>query len=454
MSHHLAMSVAGRMNLRGLLLAPHYESLAADLREIAAADPAREAAAWETRKAELAAAYGFGSSPQQQRKPFVFAEGTAVIPVHGILLNRFSSSWGYATGYNFIRAQFVAASADPDVERIIFDVNSPGGMAAGCEEIADEIFAGRGNKPSLALVDSSGYSGAYWIASAAAKLYVAPSGGVGSVGVIAAHISLAGMLDEAGVKVTLIVAGEHKADGNPYEDLSAEVRASIQEDVDAIYGTFVAAVARNRGMSEKSVRETEARVYRAPDAVKGGLADAVVSPTKALGAFVAQLDSEDTEGFDMAGQNNDAAATAAAAAEAERQAAASAAAQATAVADARKAERERISGIMGCDEAKERQVLAKHLATGTDMSVDAAKAVLAVAAKEAKAEGGNGFAAAMDRSGGAGVGADGKDGKGGGEGDGEGDGQQKPSAAAAILRDQQRATGRKLINADGTPVTH
>jgi signal peptide peptidase SppA len=450
MSHHLALSVVGRMNLRGLLLSPHYASLAADLRELAAADPAREAAAWEARKVELAAAYGFGSDPQQQqRKPFVFAEGTAVIPVHGILINRFSASWGFATGYNFIRSQFAAASADPDVEQIVFDVNSPGGMAAGCEEIADEIYAGRDAKPSLSLVDSSGYSAAYWIASAASKLYVAPSAGVGSVGVIAAHISLAGMLDEAGIKVTMIHAGAHKADGNPYEDLSPEVKADIQADVDAIYSTFVSAVARNRGMSDAAVRDTEARTYRAADAVDTGLADAVVSPTRALGAFVAQLDS-DMEDIEMAQQGNDAAAAAAAAEQERQAAAASAAAQATAVADARKAERERMAGIMSCDEAKERQALAKHLATATDMSVDAAKAVLGVAAVEAKPDAtANAFASAMDKSGGAGVGTDGKDAKGG-----EAEGGQKASVAASILRDQQQATGRKLINADGTPVKH
>lgn len=452
MSQHLARSIAGHMNLRGSLLSPLHSVLAADLRDIAAADPARERAAWEVRKAELANAYGFGgSSPQEQRKVFAFAEGTAVIPVHGLLINRFSGSWGFVTGYNFIRTQFNAAQADPDVERIVLDVNSPGGQAAGCEEIADEIYQARGGKPTLAMVDAAGYSAAYWIASAASKLYVSPSGGVGSVGVIAAHISLQDMLKEAGIKVTLIMAGDRKADGNPYEDLTPEVKADIQSDVDAIYSQFVAGVARNRGLTEAVVRGTEARCYRAQDAVANGLADAVQTPTRALGAFVADVETDTEEQDDMA--TKEGTEQQAAASQQQQQAAAPQQPSAEALADARKAERERVGAIMGCDEAKDRQKLAQHLATGTDMSAEQAKAVLAAAAKEVQpaAEGGAGsaFARAMDNTRNPNVGADGKEGQGGVAGGGQG--EEKANKATAILRDQQMATGRKLINPDGSP---
>jgi signal peptide peptidase SppA len=450
MSQHLARSIASLMHLRGSLLSPLHTALAADLRDIAAADPVRERAAWDVRKAELANAYGFGSSsPQEQRKPFAFADGTAVIPVHGLLINRFSGSWGFVTGYNFIRSQFHAAQADPDVERIVFDVNSPGGQAAGCEEIADEIYQARGGKPTLAMVDAGAYSAAYWIASAADKIYVSPSGGVGSIGVIAAHISLAEMLDREGIKVTLIMAGEHKADGNPYEDLTPAVRKDIQADVDAIYAQFVAGIARNRGLDESAVRATEARCYRADDAVANGLADAVQSPTRALGAFVADVDSDLEEQDDMATNTTQQPAVTAG----TEQQAAAVQPSAEQLADARKAERERVGAIMGCDEAKGRGALAQHLATSTDMSADQAKAVLAVAAKEAPpaaAEAGSGFAAAMANTTNPNVGADGKDGKGGPAGAGQGD--DKANKASSILRDQQMATGRTLINPDGSAV--
>lgn len=91
----------------------------------------------------LCQTYGYASS--DHGKPFAFAEGTAIIPVHGSLINRFGGYYhGYATGYQFIRSQRAKAMVDPDVKRIIYDVNSPGGEAAGCFELADESFEMRG----------------------------------------------------------------------------------------------------------------------------------------------------------------------------------------------------------------------------------------------------------------------------------------------------------------------
>lgn len=42
-----------------------------------------------------------------------------------------------------------------------------------------------------------------------------------------------------------------------------------------------------------------------------------------------------------------------------------------------KAERDRIAGILSCDEAKGREASAQHLALNTDMTIDAAKGALA-----------------------------------------------------------------------------
>ena len=71
---------------------------------------------------------------------------------------------------------------------------------------------------------------------------------------------------------------------------------------------------------------------------------------------------------------------------------------ATARADAAKAERSRVSGILACDEAKGREALASHIAMNTDMSLEAAKSMLAAAPKTeaAPAAKGNAFKAAMD----------------------------------------------------------
>lgn len=75
---------------------------------------------------------------------------------------------------------------------------------------------------------------------------------------------------------------------------------------------------------------------------------------------------------------------------------------------ASKAERARIQGITGCEEAKGREQMASHLAFNTTMSVEDAKALLGTAPKvEPKAEATNPLAAAMATSKQPNLGADG-----------------------------------------------
>lgn len=62
-------------------------------------------------------------------------------------------------------------------------------------------------------------------------------------------------------------------------------------------------------------------------------------------------------------------------------------------AQARKAERERVAAIIGCEEAKGREQLAQHVASNTDLSVEQAKAMLNAAPKTSSVT--NPLAAAM-----------------------------------------------------------
>lgn len=301
----------------------------------------------------LCAAYGFNA--QAQNKPFVFSDGIAVIPVHGLLLNRFGDSYGYVTGYTFIRRQRDLAMADPDVKLVIYDVNSGGGEAAGNFELAQESFDMRGTKPTIAIVNSNCYSAAYAFASAADKIYVTPSGGAGSIGAVATHFDVSKMLDNYGIKVTFIHAGDHKVDGNSFEPLSDEVKADIQARVDSTYGRFVDLVSQNRGLSPEAVRETQARCYSAQDALALGLIDGVASPMEAL-ALISDGGASDAQSMTA---NTDIEETA------------------MEEAEVKKSERDRVKAITTCEAATGRTSLANHLAFETDMSVEAAQAILA-----------------------------------------------------------------------------
>ena len=454
MSDQAARSALSRMNLHEVFIAHHYQGLAADLAKMAATDPAaaREKFLTETRH-ELCEAYGFNR--REQSKPFAFADGFAIIPVHGTLINRFGASYGYVTGYNFIRNQHNAAMLDPDVKYIVHDHNSYGGEAAGCFELADEIFASRGDKKIIAVVDSNCYSASMALASSADKIFVTPSSGVGSIGVVAMHVDMSKMLSDWGINITFIHSGDHKVDGNPYEKLDPAVKKDIQAGVDKSRAKFVSLVARNLGLDEKVVYDTEARTYRAEDALKLGLVHAIAVPSAALQSLIdeesdspedsdVQLSKEKETTMDPTQGNNTPAAGQPAATVQPAPAANAGTVDQAAV---QKAERERVSGILNCEEAAGKSKMANHLAFNTNMSLADAKAMLAVAGKDEAAApaapapaADSGFAAAMSRTGNPQVGADGTvPGQ-------AAQGGEQPSAAAKIMADYERASGVKLAD--------
>jgi signal peptide peptidase SppA len=262
----------------------------ADLTRFGETDAATEGVAAEVASREaLELAYGYDHEEGSERKPFVYVDGVAVIPIHGTLINRFNGSWGFVTGYNYVRRMLNLALDDDDVEQIVFDVDSPGGEASGCFELAREIMMSRKLKPSLAMVDSLAASGGIALACCATTMYAIPSARIGSIGVYRMHISYEGALKQEGIKVTFATAGEHKIDGNPYKDLPQSVLDEWTESAGKTWDDFIALVAEAREMSEADVRATQARIYRADEALDKGLIDAVKTTTEAIDAWLAEL---------------------------------------------------------------------------------------------------------------------------------------------------------------------
>ncbi|MBW5406395.1 S49 family peptidase [Morganella morganii] len=211
-------------------------------------------------------------------------EGIAIIPVYSTLVQKLGTLRPYSgmTGYDGIRRVFLTAVNDPEVKGICLDIDSPGGEVAGCFDLVDLIYAERGKKPIHAILSENAFSAAYAIASAADKIYVPRTGGVGSVGVIVIHCDWSQHIKDDGLKVSIITYGNRKAESNPYVALSDEAKAAIQHDVDEMGRLFVSTVSRNRGLSETVIRNTQAACYLAAEGVQMGLADVVASPDVAF----------------------------------------------------------------------------------------------------------------------------------------------------------------------------
>lgn len=185
------------------------------------------------------------------------APGVAVIPIHGIIEPRrsFWTEYFGGTSIEGLRLQFRKALADESVKGIVFDVCSPGGDAIGVEEMASEIFKARGIKPMIAAVNCRAASAAYWLASQADELVgLQAAADCGSIGCFTCHFDWSKWNEQFGIVPTYVYAGQFKVEGNPDQPLSDEARAFYQTQVDEIYGRFVAAVARGRGVTPASVK--------------------------------------------------------------------------------------------------------------------------------------------------------------------------------------------------------
>lgn len=367
-----AAGIAQRFNMQPALLAEQHVADLSNLMASASAPSDKDVVPYD----EMCAS-AFGFDDINRDKPFVFADGLAFISVSGVLLHRLKWSGESATGYDYIRTRFEAAMADPDVKGVVLDVNSPGGQVLGNFEMAESIYQGRKQKPVLALVDGGAYSGGYSLASAATKIVASPSSGVGSIGVVAMHVSVEKALDNMGIEVTFLYAGKHKIDGTPFKALSEDARARFQKVIEKSYTKFVDLVARNRGLESEAVRATEALTYDAEDALSLGLIDAISTPREALAAFRKELSGSITTGGSSMTTQTQPGANANAPETAPNPSAIEQAA-----ADARTAERQRIAAITGCEQANGRKTLAEHLAHNTDMTVEDAQAVLAAAPTE------------------------------------------------------------------------
>jgi len=221
------------------------------------------------------------------------ANGVAVLPLHGFITQR-PSWWGTST--REFAGWLRQAMADDSVKAVLIDVDSPGGGVAGVEELASEIRAARSRKPIVATANSLAASAAYWIASAASELVVAPSGDVGSIGVFMVHLDYSKALADEGVKPTIIKAGKHKVEANPYEPLSEAARAALQDRVDEHYSDFIGAVAAGRGVGEDAVRKGygEGRLVSASKSVEAGMADRIETFDETLARLSGGLVVADT----------------------------------------------------------------------------------------------------------------------------------------------------------------
>ncbi len=235
------------------------------------------------------------------KEAYTNINGVAVIDIMGVISKRLTFfSWMFGgTSTLEVAEALKLALKDNSVKAIILNIDSPGGTMDGTMDLAELIYSARGQKPIIAFSDGMIASGAYWVGSSVDAIFISSDTvQVGSVGVVATHIDFSQALEQAGLKVTEIVAGKYKRVDSVYKPLSEEGSKVIQDKVDYIFSVFVNSIAKNRDVSIETVlkifsTETLPPIFIGRQAIDAGMVDGMTTFDQLLNRL-ADGDSADT----------------------------------------------------------------------------------------------------------------------------------------------------------------
>jgi signal peptide peptidase SppA len=200
---------------------------------------------------------------------------TQIIPVHGILgkhLSAFETSCG-GCSVDEVSKMIDQAESNWQVRQIVFDFRSPGGNAQGIPEIGNKIANMK--KATTAFTDSDCCSGAYWMAAQCDQILCTESADLGSIGVYSIYTDRSKQLEELGVKVNAIVAGDFKIAGASFKPMTPEERSMLLEQVEYLHQKFQVAVNDGR-KGAIDIGLMEGQVFYGDQAVENGFADRLV----------------------------------------------------------------------------------------------------------------------------------------------------------------------------------
>ncbi|NDJ52608.1 MAG: signal peptide peptidase SppA [Chloroflexi bacterium] len=217
----------------------------------------------------VAAAPAAGSAPAG---PVALTPSVGIIRVQGAIVG--GNAFGTVSGAETIVDLIERANEDNNIRAIVLRVDSPGGGVVASDEIYHALT--QFDKPIVVSMGTTAASGGYYISAPADVIYAAPGTLTGSLGVISQFITAEELLDELGVEVTVITAGEVKDFGSINESLTEEEIAFWETILEETHERFITIVADGRGMTyEEAEVLADGRIFTGEQALEVGLVDEI-----------------------------------------------------------------------------------------------------------------------------------------------------------------------------------
>jgi len=216
----------------------------------------------------------------------------AIVRVYGPLGHR---SNGYTYSYEEFERDLDLAASD-EFDAVVLEIDSPGGVCTNLDEAAKRVQQLNELKPVHALINGVGCSAAYWIASAAEKVFATRTSMVGSVGSVISYTDMDGIFAKLGATKIEVTASQ--SPNKRLDPQSDEGQAELQAIVDDAGQMFIDALADFKGVSAEHILENfgQGLVFSAPDALERGMIDGIMSMEQVLAGFAARPDNNNQGG--------------------------------------------------------------------------------------------------------------------------------------------------------------
>lgn len=173
-----------------------------------------------------------------------------------------------------------AAAEDDEIEGILIEAGTPTMMPATSSVLrqAIEDFKASG-KFVYAYADNYTQNG-YYLSSAADSVFISPMGSLDFKGLAAQLLYFKNMLDNVGVTMQVVYAGQFKSATEPLRrtDMSEQNRLQTRAFLEKMYDVLLEDISASRGIAVAELDDlaNNYRVRSADDAVRYGLADATL----------------------------------------------------------------------------------------------------------------------------------------------------------------------------------
>jgi protease-4 len=163
---------------------------------------------------------------------------------------------------------------DEHIKGAVVRVDSPGGSALASELIWQSLRDVANQKPVFVSLGDTAASGGYYIASAADRIYAAPTSVVGSIGVVGGKIALGGLYEKIGINVTQRSRGPMAGIFSTSQPFTDQQRTAMRSALQQTYDQFIQRVRVGRGKRIEQIdKVAKGRVFTGAQGVDNGLVD-------------------------------------------------------------------------------------------------------------------------------------------------------------------------------------